>query len=731
MTAQQAVAETEDEFVDELKPGTELMHGQYTIVSFLNSGGFGITYLAKDSLDRIVVIKECFPGNVCRRAGASVQPRSRAHQTELKSIVDLFTREAQNLAKADHPNIVGVHNVFEYNNTAYMALDYVKGRDLLDTINEDRDSLKPDQIVKYLVNLLNAIGFIHRKDILHRDISPDNIIINEHDEPVLIDFGAAREQATKKSRVLSQLRVVKDGYSPQEFYISGSEQTEASDLYSLAASFYHIITGDLPPDSQNRITAFASDEADPYIPLGDRTTDYSPAFCAALDKAMSVLPRDRVSSAEEWLGILEGSLPLPEASEGSPQGRVQSRALSQQRKQPASKMPVLLGSTAVVVILGTGMYFALNSGETSEASESAVETTTTTSASVSAPAPVALEPTVEAPEAVVVEAAPTIADADPAPAEIFEPGVLTALPSTPVIPSTEGQPDAAGFSDDAVAVAPVVASLEAAADLNVFENRSDIPAPAPAKEDTAAVEPADNTPVFSAPVTVDGPVVETPVEDTIELAALDPAAAPGESDATAEVGAAALDDVIAIAPVMTSAAPQLPFTLSDDQPGVITSVEPGARFWMVEGVQIATVNEQPFTSTEQLLDALSGAPADPRGFVSVSVGTKQPDSNIEIKRTLSAPLTTVIALMNGLTLESRPYDGNWGTFVTGAPQGSQMQVGDRIIGFVETSELIDGRLTFAEVTRRELAEGRTNFSFALERSGEVWVESFALTSLSN
>ena len=212
-------ADEKDSFVDELKPGTKLMHGQYTIENFLNAGGFGITYLAKDSLDRKIVIKECFPGAFCRRSRYVVQARSRAHQNELKSIVRLFVQEARSLAKLDHPNIVGVHQVFEDNDTAYMALDFVEGRDLLDTIEDPNHTLTPPQIKKILKEVLGAVGFIHDQVILHRDISPDNILINQDLHPVLIDFGAAREEATKQSRVLSALRVVKDGYSPQEFYM--------------------------------------------------------------------------------------------------------------------------------------------------------------------------------------------------------------------------------------------------------------------------------------------------------------------------------------------------------------------------------------------------------------------------------------------------------------------------------------------------------------------------------
>ena len=123
------------------------------------------------------------------------------------------------MAKLNHPNIVGVHQVFEENNTAYMALDFVEGCDLLDVIENGTLKLSPEDIETILRKVLDAISFVHAQGLLHRDISPDNILLNQNKDPVLIDFGAAREQASKKSRVLSALRVVKDGYSPQEFYV--------------------------------------------------------------------------------------------------------------------------------------------------------------------------------------------------------------------------------------------------------------------------------------------------------------------------------------------------------------------------------------------------------------------------------------------------------------------------------------------------------------------------------
>jgi tRNA A-37 threonylcarbamoyl transferase component Bud32 len=275
--------------------------GQYRIERYLSSGGFGITYLARDSLDRPVVLKECFPQSFCLRTSKlAVQSRSEAHLGELRSIVRLFAREARALSKLNHPNIVGVHQVFEDNNTAYMALDFVDGHDIKRIIKEKVVLLRPDQVETLLGKCLDAIGCVHDAGLLHRDISPDNIIITGDFEPVLIDFGAAREQATKATQALSALRVVKDGYSPQEFYMSAGEQSPASDLYSLAATFYHLITGELPPDSQVRLMAHLDGRPDPYVPLARRTKSYSPAFCAALDQAMAIMPADRLRSAEDW-----------------------------------------------------------------------------------------------------------------------------------------------------------------------------------------------------------------------------------------------------------------------------------------------------------------------------------------------------------------------------------------------------------------------------------------------
>ena len=284
-----------------LAEGTALLNGQYVIERYLSSGGFGITYFAKDSLDRRVVIKECFPEAYCSRQNQTVMARSQSRQGEFKAIVDMFVREAHSIAKLKHPNIVGVHQVFQDNQTAYMALDLVDGKDLLDIIEASNKRPTYVEVNSILLKLLDAISTVHAQDILHRDISPDNILIDAWDNPILIDFGAAREEASKKTRALSAVLVVKDGYSPQEFYIAGSQQTPCSDLYALAATFVHLISGDAPPNSQTRLATIASGKGDPYRPLSGRIENYPRAFLEAIDTAMNVFPQDRIQTAQDWL----------------------------------------------------------------------------------------------------------------------------------------------------------------------------------------------------------------------------------------------------------------------------------------------------------------------------------------------------------------------------------------------------------------------------------------------
>ena len=291
-----------------LANGTALLGDQFTIDRPLSNGGFGITYLAQDNyLDRGVVIKECYPEVFCRREGKNVLVRSNTHTEKYRTIVQMFMREARSIAKMRHPNIVGVHRIFEDNETAYMVLDLIEGRDLLSIIDDPHEVLTPSQIKETLIKVLDAVELVHQRDLLHRDISPDNILLDKWGSPVLIDFGAAREEASRETRAVSSVLVVKDGYSPQEFYFAGGKQGPSSDIYALGATFYHVISGKSPPNSQTRMAEFAGNNPDPCEPLAGRFPEYDDQFLAAIDKAMQILPKSRLQSTREWLDVINPS----------------------------------------------------------------------------------------------------------------------------------------------------------------------------------------------------------------------------------------------------------------------------------------------------------------------------------------------------------------------------------------------------------------------------------------
>ena len=301
-------------FTDELPAGTRLLNKQYTITGYLNSGGFGITYIAEDSLHRTVVIKECFPGFMCRRVGKDVHVRSIEHHGELASIVTAFINEARALAALDHEGIVKVHQVFEENNTAYMAMDYVKGLDLAEIIDRHPGAVSPARIVKLTRRILTVVDYVHQRGILHRDISPDNIIISKSGEPLLIDFGSAYEHIKKAGTETQQLKCVKDGYSPQEFYVPDGEQGPWSDLYSLAATLYDVLKGEPPAPAQQRLAAMAKGRPDPYGALVGSVEGYPGKYLKAIDLALQVMPEDRFQTAQDWLSRITTRKPTKPAN---------------------------------------------------------------------------------------------------------------------------------------------------------------------------------------------------------------------------------------------------------------------------------------------------------------------------------------------------------------------------------------------------------------------------------
>ncbi|KID09892.1 serine/threonine protein kinase [Leisingera sp. ANG1] len=288
----------------ELPCGFKLLQGQYQIERPLISGGFGITYLARDSLERRVVIKECFPAGLCRRNGPEVEPSAPEHAKSCRNVLRAFLREAHLLARAEHPGIVGVHQVFKENQTAYIAMEFIDGLDLLTVREEQPDRLTAPVLRQILTQALEALGCVHKLGILHRDISPDNLLLGQDGTLTLIDFGAAAGSTPKDDTALPMLLAVKDGYSAHELYKPDLPQRPACDIYALGATFYYLITGEPPAGSQQRLNAVMAGNPDPCPPLLGGPWAADPALLATVDQAMSVPPAERFQSTRAWAEML-------------------------------------------------------------------------------------------------------------------------------------------------------------------------------------------------------------------------------------------------------------------------------------------------------------------------------------------------------------------------------------------------------------------------------------------
>jgi serine/threonine protein kinase len=282
-----------------LPAGTELV-GDYRIERVLGVGGFGITYLAEEvALARLVTIKEYFPSDFAARGdGPSAVPRSEDTADDYQWGLDRFIDEAQTLALFDHRNIVRVYRYFKANSTAYMVLQFEEGASLKNWLKDLGRAPRQRELDKMAAPLLEALELIHTQNFLHRDIAPDNIIIRTDGSPVLIDFGSARGEVAKHTRTVSAL--VKPGYSPYEQYAeTAKQQGPWTDIYALAATLYHAVTGKRPPDSPTRIVK------DELVPAGEAAIGaYRKGFLAAIDRGLVLDIDKRPPSIAAWRGDL-------------------------------------------------------------------------------------------------------------------------------------------------------------------------------------------------------------------------------------------------------------------------------------------------------------------------------------------------------------------------------------------------------------------------------------------
>ena len=284
-----------------LSPGTRI-RDRYIIGETLGLGGFGITYKAWDiQLETVLAIKEYFPSGLVNRTAGDpsvfLVASKRAHEFTYGK--QRFLDEARNMAKfSKHHNIVNVFNYFDENNTAYIVMEYLDGMTLSQTLQLENGPLPVDQCVSIAIDVCDALESIHKAGILHRDVSPDNIMLCKDGTVKLFDFGAARfsGDAADDSRVTV---IVKPGFAPPEQYDKINVQDARTDIYALGATLFYALTGAKPEESTDR-------KIDDTLPAPQMLVPQIPDYVNnAIMRAMAVEPQFRFENVEEFRKVLQ------------------------------------------------------------------------------------------------------------------------------------------------------------------------------------------------------------------------------------------------------------------------------------------------------------------------------------------------------------------------------------------------------------------------------------------
>lgn len=290
-------------------PSYTILAGKYLLGRVLGEGGFGITYIAWDlNRECRVAIKEYFPSGLATRdtrfgdgEALTIMPGEKAayYRNGLKN----FAEEGKNLARFQElPGIVSVRDFFQDNGTAYIVMDYVEGKNLKQYLREHYEKngehapMAEDQILEMMRPVLQALSEIHKAGIIHRDISPENIICGSDGKITLIDFGAARVATGNETRSLTIM--LKHGYAPPEQYQSHGRQGAWTDIYAICATMYHMMSGYLPAESIDRVFEDSLPELNVLNPQISKTVS------DIIKKGMSVRIEDRYQTVEEMCQFL-------------------------------------------------------------------------------------------------------------------------------------------------------------------------------------------------------------------------------------------------------------------------------------------------------------------------------------------------------------------------------------------------------------------------------------------
>ncbi len=286
----------------QLKKESELQNGKYRMIRVLGQGGFGITYLAEHTmLDKMVAIKEFFPKEYCDR------DENTSHVTVgTKNSVDIvemlrgkFIKEAKNISKLRHPNIITIHDIFQENGTAYYVMEYVEGASLSQMV-KDQGALAEEKALGYIRKIADAVSYMHSLSMNHLDLKPANIMVRTSDnEPILIDFGLSKQYDASGGQTSTTPVGISHGFAPIEQYRPGGVATftPQTDVYALGATLFNLLSGEVPPHYSDIL-----EDGLPEVPstVSQKTVD-------ALEHAMEVKKNKRPSSIQAFLKEL--SLP--------------------------------------------------------------------------------------------------------------------------------------------------------------------------------------------------------------------------------------------------------------------------------------------------------------------------------------------------------------------------------------------------------------------------------------
>lgn len=344
----------------ELQPGTYLQGDKYRIISVLGSGGFGITYLAEHELaGRKVCIKEFFPKEFYNRDdnSRSISLGSKGSAKIMDAFKAKFLKEARTIARLNHPNIIHIHDVFEENNTAYYVMEYIEGESLSSLVRT-RGALAEAEAIKYVCAVAEALGYIHDRKIMHLDIKPANVMLRkEDDHVVVIDFGLSKQYDEDGNQTSSTPVGISAGYAPMEQYQQGGvkEFSPETDIYSLGATLYYLVTGCVPPQAVN-----IADSGLPELPA-----HLSSGVRNAIEHSMEIQRKRRPHSVEEFLALLdddalevvdESTIVVVEPTKSEPQQKPQPKPEPQKRSKRKYGWWLLL---IVAVVVGIVTFLSL------------------------------------------------------------------------------------------------------------------------------------------------------------------------------------------------------------------------------------------------------------------------------------------------------------------------------------------------------------------------------------